>query len=103
MVEKHLLAAEFAGVVSREGAIRVPQEICESMGVTSGSRVVVRLTTKNAAASLKKKDVTDQAIDRISALQLEPIDQVVKFLLSEGKMKSKRRRLKKLTGGGKPG
>lgn len=56
--------------------------------IDKGARSLrVRLTSKVISSALKLKDVTEEEIERIGALQLEKREQVVKFLLTEGALR----------------
>ncbi len=72
---------EFEGVLEPDGTIAVPPKIAERF---SGAKLQVRIEKKEISDRLKKNNVTEEEIERISALQLESREQVVKFLLSQG-------------------
>ena len=91
MTEKHLRTAEFEATVGKDGSLNIPGALLESLGIEEGAKVSVRITGKRAATLLKRGSVTNDEIDRIAGMQLEPTDQVVKFLLSEGVLKGRRR------------
>ena len=93
MTDKHLRSAEFEATLGRGGSLGIPGELLESLGLAEGAKLSVRIIGKNAMALLKRGGVTNDEIDRIAVMQLESPDQVVKFLLSEGALKAKRRRL----------
>ncbi len=99
MTEKHLRTAEFEATVGKDGSLSIPGPLLESLGLEEGVKVSVRITGKRATTLLKRGSVTNDEIDRIAGMQLEPTDQVVKFLLSEGALKT--RRHKGLREGGK--
>lgn len=86
--------AEFEGRVGPDGSIVIPPSVLEALDLKSRGTVSVRLVTAGTRALLKGREVTDEEIERISSSQLEATDQVVTFLLSEGSLKSRRRRLK---------
>ncbi|MBI5473316.1 MAG: hypothetical protein HY961_13310 [Ignavibacteriae bacterium] len=83
----HSPAFEFEGYVDANGAIAVPTEMVDAL---SGKKLHVRIQQNEIASSLRKKMVTEDEIARIAATQLEQRDQAVKFLLSEGSLKSNR-------------
>ncbi|MDH4070481.1 MAG: hypothetical protein OEV30_08655 [Ignavibacteria bacterium] len=87
-------AAGFEGRVGTDGTIVIPPSVLEALDLRPRGAVSVRLVTVDARALLNEREVPDEEIERISSLQLESTDQVVKFLLSEGSLKSRRRRLK---------
>lgn len=72
---------EFEGVLEQDGTITVPPEIAERF---SGAKLHVRIEKEEINDRLKKNNVTEEEIERISALQIESREQVVKFLLSQG-------------------
>lgn len=72
---------EFEGVLEQDGTIGVPPEIAERF---SGAKLHVRIEKKEINDRLMKNNVTEEEIERISALQLESREQVIKFLLSQG-------------------
>lgn len=72
---------EFEGVLEQDGTITVPPEIAERF---SDAKLHVRIEKKEINDRLKKNNVTEEEIERISALQIESREQVVKFLLSQG-------------------
>jgi DNA-binding transcriptional regulator/RsmH inhibitor MraZ len=77
---------EFEGTIDKHGRIAVPPSI--RAHIDKGARSLrVRLTSKVISSALKLKDVTEEEIERIGALQLEKREQVVKFLLSEGALR----------------
>ena len=79
-------SVEFESSIDRQGRISVPPSILAQL--SKGSRSVrVRLTSKVVSAALKRRDVQEEEIERIAALQLETREQVVKFLLSEGALR----------------
>lgn len=76
-------SVEFEGVIDEDGRITVPAEVLENVG-SSGRKITVRLTAASLTHALKERGVTEDEIERIGNLQLEPREQVVKFLLTEG-------------------
>ncbi len=93
MTVKHLRTAEFETTVGQGGSVSIPETLLESLGLVEGGRLSVRITGKHAMALLNRSGVTNDEIDRIAVMQLESPDQVVKFLLSEGVLRAKRRRM----------
>jgi hypothetical protein len=87
MPERHAQTAEFDATVDRSGYIRIPDHLIGELGLAAGGKLSVRITGKQAMAALKRSGVTNEEIDRIAAMQLEPSGQVVKFLLSEGALR----------------
>ena len=56
-----------------------------------GSTVTVRLTPGAVGGGLRRRGVTEDEIERISARQLEPRENVVRFLGTEGSLGSSAR------------
>ncbi len=86
----HRASVEFEGMVDEHGRIAVPPAVLAGLDRSSRSTLHVRLTSKVINTALRKNDVTEEEIDRIAVLQLEPRGQVVKFLLSEGALQGDR-------------
>lgn len=77
-------SAEFEARVESSGRIMVPE------GIARGLRkryVHVRLTTDPIDHQLRKRGVSGEEVERITAMQLASREQVVRFLLSEGTLK----------------
>jgi hypothetical protein len=72
------------------GKIAIPDSIIHEIGDNVGA-VHVRLTTKALNSELKDRQVSEDEIELIGAMQLESRQQVVKFLMSEGALKGNRR------------
>ena len=77
-------ANEFEALIDNEGKIIIPKEL---LGEFSRKKIHVRISSRENASGLRENNVTEDELDRISSLQLEPREQVVKFLLSEGALK----------------
>lgn len=89
MTDRHVHSAEFDAKIKRGGIIQIPDNLIENLGLADGTTVSVRVTGRSAMTSLKRSGVTNDEIDRIAAMQLEPSGQVVKFLLSEGVLRKR--------------
>jgi hypothetical protein len=72
---------EFEGLIDDDGRIAVPSELLKHF---AGKKLRIRLNKEEVSSELRENNVTDEEIERISSLQLESREQVVKFLLSEG-------------------
>lgn len=83
MEHKHA-SNEFDALIDDDGRITVPAEMAKQF---AGRRLHVRLHREEISAGLRKKDVTEDEVERIARVQLESREQVVKFLLSEGGLK----------------
>ena len=83
-MEHRKLASEFETVVDRDGKIIIPKNLLSGF---ARRKVHVRISKQEIAAELTANGVTDDEIERISSLQLEVREQVIKFLLTEGVLK----------------
>lgn len=89
-------SAEFEAEVEDGGKIHIPVPIASEMDLRPGVKLQVRVSTAALSSALKMRQVTEEEIEQIAGIQLEPREQVVKFLLSEGAATpSFRKRLKK--------
>lgn len=86
---------EFQALIDEEGNIAVPPELMQRF---AGRKLHVRLNSEEVSAELKKKNVTEQEIERISGMQRESREQAVKFLLSEGALRSASRFVRRVGG-----
>ena len=89
MTEPHVHTAEFEATIGRGGTISIPDDLAAALDLNEGGKVSVRVVTHSVMAALKRGGVTNEEIDRIAAMQLEPAGQVMKFLLSEGALARK--------------
>lgn len=85
------MSVEFEAVVVPGGTITVPGEYMDHGGIHEGERLHVRLTRKRLMSVLQRRGVTEEEIEAIAKLQLEPREQVVKFLMTEGSIGRLRR------------
>ena len=76
------MAGEFDAILRADGSITVPEEILRAFG-DQGVRVHVRLTSAALAARLRERNVTEEEVDRIAAMQHESRSQVLMFLNAE--------------------
>lgn len=74
----------FEAVIGADGRVEVPQPILVRLGAQAGSRVRVHLIPAHIAEALERYGVTPGELERIAAVQLEPEEQVIAFLLAEG-------------------
>jgi hypothetical protein len=85
-VEKEGVTVEFEAQIDGEGKIAVPARLRDHL--PPGETFHVRLTGHPLSANLRKRNIQDSEIRRISDLQLESREQVIRFLLSEGALKN---------------
>jgi hypothetical protein len=79
---------EFEAEVSADGMIPLPRHLARSM--SPGSALIVRLTHATIHKSLRKRGVSEGEIEHIASLQLEPRENVVRFLQMEGTLSNDR-------------
>ncbi len=76
---------EFEAVMGNDGTIVVPHGLAKRF---VGKKLHVRLRSEEVASELMEKNVTEEEIERIANIQLESREQVVKFLLTEGSLRT---------------
>ena len=84
---------DFEAEVLEEGTLKLPFSVAAKL--ERGQRVTVRLTKGSIPGALHRRNVTEDEIARISELQLEDRQQILRFLQAEGSLaaaKSFRRR-----------
>ncbi len=69
----------------------VPKSVLHRLNIRKGTMVHVRLTAMQLTGKLRKRNVTEEEIERISALQLEPRENVVRFLATESVLAGNKR------------
>jgi DNA-binding transcriptional regulator/RsmH inhibitor MraZ len=84
-VEQGSLRNEFEAHIDSDGRIQVPSEMLEQF---AGKKLYVHLNRRELTVGLRRNNVTEEEIERISSLQRESRGQVEEFLLSEGKLKN---------------
>jgi antitoxin component of MazEF toxin-antitoxin module len=77
---------EFDARIPDSGELVIPTQVLERLIDRSGSRVHIRVSNSSLSAELKKRNVTEEEIEHIAQLQLEPKENVVKFLETESAM-----------------
>lgn len=75
--------AEFDLMVAEDGSVVIPSEQLKRLNLNPGSNVKLHLKGQTLSEELKQHGVTDDEIERIASLQLEPIENVIRFLLTE--------------------
>ena len=70
------------------GDLLIPAAVLKRLNADPGGRIHVRLTSTILSGELKRRNVTEEEIEEIAALQLEPRENVVKFLSTESKFAS---------------
>lgn len=72
--------------VRHDGTIELTAAAVQRMGFHTGDRVIVRVTSAALSRKLAELGVTDGEVDTIAERQLEPRDQVARFLAAEGRL-----------------
>jgi len=93
--------AEIELRVPENGELSIPSAVLGRLNVRHGQRVHIHVTASILTDLLKKRSVTEEEIERIAALQLEPRENVIKFLATESRLWSDngfRRRSQRLRG-----
>ena len=80
---------EFEAEVTEGGTLAIPGALARA--IKPGTTVTVRLTRGAVAGALRRRGVTEDEIERIAARQLEPRENVVRFLEAEGALGSSAR------------
>jgi hypothetical protein len=100
-MEKTRQSIEFSTTLRSDGTLTLPQEALRKFQAEGNTKVHVRLTAHRVTSELRTRSVTEEEIERISALQLEPRENVVRFLRAEGALAGRpafRRRAKDVVG-----
>jgi hypothetical protein len=69
--------------IAEGGELLIPKSALHRLNVGRGSQVHVRLTPAVLTGKLKARRVTEEEIQTIAALQLEPRENVVRFLATQ--------------------
>ena len=88
----HIVDLEFEGTITGGGTLKLPAEVTGVLRAARGSKVKIRVRSREQADALVERRVTDEEIARISMLQAEKPDAVIRFLVSEGVLRQGRRR-----------
>lgn len=83
-MESKNASLEFDAEIDHEGKITVPPSVRDRL---NKEKLHVRVSTTRMESKLRDRGVTEDEIRTIAATQLEPQEQVVKFLLTEGVLK----------------
>ena len=97
-MSERLSDLEFDARIDREGRIGVPASAREALKGEHGHYLRVRLMPRSTSRALKAMGVTYEEIETIAAAQLESPERVEAFLLAEGVLARRKRRV-----GGGPG
>jgi cobalamin biosynthesis protein CbiG len=72
--------------VRDDGTIVISAQILRAMGFKPGTKVSARLTEMVLAEELRKRGIAEEEVDRIGSKQLEPRENVIRFLAAEGRL-----------------
>ena len=75
---------DFVTDIGADGSITVPASYLRSLGFHPGARASVRVTELVLSDELRQRGITEPVVDHIGATQLEPRENVLSFLASEG-------------------
>jgi len=78
-------STEFELKVGVSGDLHIPPAVLNRLRLGWGDKVHVRLTSRVLSGELRRRNVTEEEIERIAAVQLEPRENVIKFLRTESK------------------
>jgi hypothetical protein len=70
--------------------IELPASVVEHLARSGAKKISVRILAKPISDTLTRLGVTEEEIDRIGVRQLEPRENVVRFLASQGALVSSR-------------
>ena len=90
---------EFEVEVGPDGALALPRAL--AVRFRPGSKITVRVTDGTVSASLRRRGVTEEEVERIAMVQCESREQAILFLSGEGVLASDSafsRRVSGLTG-----
>lgn len=79
-------SAEIDLRVPENGNLQIPSGLLNRLNVRVGGKVRVKISAGGLSARLKRLGVTDEEIEQIAELQLEPKENVVKFLMTESSL-----------------
>ena len=79
-------SAEIDLRVPEKGNLQIPSGLLNRLNVRVGGKVRVKVSAGGLSARLKRLGVTDEEIEQIAELQLEPNENVVKFLMAESSL-----------------
>ena len=82
--DPHIADMECEATITGGGNLRLPAEVAGVLRSARGMTVKVRLRSPEHADALAERRVTDEEIARISTLQAEKPEAVIRFLVSEG-------------------
>ena len=91
-MEQQKSGDEFEAFIDGKGHIALPNDVAQRF---LGKKVNVRISSNKIVTQLKARGITEEEIDRIVAMQREPRENVIKFLLSEGALPNVKSLLKR--------
>jgi hypothetical protein len=84
-VENAYPVTEFEAEVTTHGTITVPRTVARML--SPGETVTIRLT-RGVVGNLRGRGVTEDEVEQIASRQLEPRENVLRFLAAEGALAS---------------
>lgn len=67
------------------GNLLIPAGVLNRLKVSRGDKVHIKVTTSVLSVQLKQRNVTEEEIEHIAALQIEPKENVIKCLATESR------------------
>jgi antitoxin component of MazEF toxin-antitoxin module len=67
------------------GDLLIPAEVLNRLNVSRGNKVHIKVSTSVLSGQLKQRNVTEEEIEHIAALQFEPKENVIKCLATESR------------------
>ncbi len=87
-MERPYPSVEFEAILEEDGTITIPSSIAKRM--KRGERLTIRMTKGVVSKALRRRNITEEEIERISTLQLEQRENVIRFFESEGALAGER-------------
>ncbi len=82
--------------VESDGDLVIPKAALHRLNIREGASIHIRLTPTVLSGKLKARNVTEGEVETIAALQLEPRENVVRFLATESALSGNKGFLKRL-------
>ena len=97
-MEKARHSVEFEYEIDGDGKVQFSRSIAHELQLKEGSKVTVRIVGGVLSKDLTARDVSNEEVERIGSVQFEDREHVVRFLRSEGTLKSNGRFRKRTKG-----
>lgn len=87
---------EFETEIDEQGVVVVPSGAFERLNVRAGSKIYVRVTTRSLGKELTQRGVTEEEVEHLGMLQMEPRENVIRFLTAEGSLARNKKFLRRV-------